>query len=66
MEEEAALDMEHDLLVIRIFIRPERGGEEGLPVFQAAGQLLRFLQHSSVLLQFACHGSRLLSKQKNG
>jgi hypothetical protein len=60
-----ALGMDHDLLVIRVFVQPRRGGEEGLPALQASGQLpLSFFRHSSVLLQFACHRSRLLSKKK--
>ena len=60
-----ALGMDHDLLVIRVFVQPRRGGEEGLPTLQASGQLpLRFFRHSSVFLQFACHRSRLLSKKK--
>ena len=61
-----ALGMDHDLLVIRVFVQPRRGGEEGLPALQASGQLpLRLFRHSSVLLQFACHRSRLLSKEKS-
>ena len=61
-----ALGMDHDLLVIRVFVQPRRGGEEGLPALQASSQLpLRFFRHSSVLLQFACHRSRLLSKEKS-
>ena len=61
-----ALGMDHDLLVIWVFVQPRCSGEEGLPALQACGQLpLRFFRHSSVLLQFACHRSRLLSKEKS-
>ncbi|MGN8767268.1 hypothetical protein [Blautia massiliensis (ex Liu et al. 2021)] len=61
-----ALGMDHDLFVIRVFVQPRRGGEEGLPALQASGQLpLRLFRHSSVLLQFTYHRSRLLSKEKS-
>ncbi len=57
-----SLCMNHDLLMIGVFVQARGCRQERLPALQTAGQLpLRFLRHTPVFLQFTCHKSRLLS-----